>query len=159
VKVNLLIDNPGDVRSGYVNIDPLAPENDPDGRLKGDVGNLDHAVDGGEAEEILALEVLDYFPGHQADDILANWLSKLAHGGRLTISVVDVKEVARAVCSNNLSIDDINELLHGKQEKPWQFRKSAYTLSQLVEVLSNQGYKVLARRVQNYRALVTVERP
>lgn len=158
MKINLLLDNTGDVRSGYINIDPFAPDNDAAGRLKGDISNLDHVVDDGEAIEIIALEVLDYFPGHQADAILTNWLKKLARSGRLTLSVVDVREVARAICANEMSPEDINEHLHGKQEKPWQYRKSAYTLTQIAEVLGNLGYKILARRVQNFRAVITVER-
>jgi type II secretory pathway component PulK len=70
-----------------------------------------------------------------------------------------VKEVARAVLANTLSAEDVDELLHGKQEKDWQLRKSSFSLKQLADVLEARGYKVLARRVQNYRAVVTVQRP
>lgn len=159
MKLNLLIDNPGDVRSGYVNVDPLAPESSPDGRVRAHLHDLSVVVDDGEAAEIVALDVLDYFPQAQADDVLSGWLKKLAHGGRLTIGVVDLKEVARGVVQHTLSAEDVNELLHGKQEQPWQFRKASYTAGQLAEVLGNLGYKILARRVQGHRAVITVERP
>lgn len=158
MKLNLLLDNPGDVRSGYVNVDPFAPDNDPQ-RVKADVSDLSAVVDAGEATEVVALDILDYFPGPAADAILGNWLSRLAHGGKLTLSVVDLREVCRAVLSGSATPEDANELLLGRQEKPWQYKKSAYTLAQLVEVLTNLGYRVLAKRNQQYRAVVTVERP
>lgn len=159
MKVNLLLDNPGDVRSGHVNVDPLAPDDCRDGRVRGDVADLAHSVDAAEAEAVVALDVLDYFPGAVADVVLGNWLSRLARGGTLTVSVVDVREVARSLLAGNLSLEEVNELLLGKQEKPWQFKKAAFTLSQLAEVLKNLGYQILARRVQNHRAVVTCRRP
>jgi hypothetical protein len=159
VKINLLIDNPGDLRSGYLNVDAVAPDGCTDGRVKGDLSNLDEFVDDGEATEIVALDVLDCFPGADASTVLSRWCSKLAHGGTLTVSVVDVREVARGVLANTLSPDDTNELLHGKQEKPWQHRKAAYSLAHLAGVFTSHGYRVLAKRVQNYRAVITIQRP
>lgn len=159
MKVNVLLDNPGDCRSGYLNVDPFAPADCSDGRVRGDASDLSTLVDAGECSEVVALDVLDYFPGAAVDQVLRNWLSRLCHGGRLTVSVVDLREVSRALLAGNVSMDDANELLTGKQEKAWQFKKSVFTLSQLVEVMTNLGYRVLAKRVQNYRAVVTVERP
>ena len=158
MKVNLLIDNPGDVRSGYLNIDPIAEPGDVNGRIKGDIGNLSEHVDAGEADEIVALDILDYFPTNTVDIVLNNWLTRLRHGGRLTMSVVDIREVARGVLAGNLSPNDYNELLYGKQEQPWQFKKSIYTLNQIAEVLANLGFKILSKRIQNLRAVITIER-
>lgn len=158
MKINLLLDNPGDVRSGFLNLDPFARPDDP-ARFPCDVADLSAYVDAGEATEIVALDVLDYFPSHQADTVLQNWLSRLAHGGRLTLSVVDAREVARAILAGTISMDDVNELVMGRQEKDWQQKKVLLTINQITVPLENLGYKVLAKRVQNYRAIVTVERP
>lgn len=159
MKLNLLIDNPGDCRSGYVNVDPLTPDDCSDGRVRAHLHDLSPVADDGEAVEIVALDVLDYFPAAQADEVLQGWLRKLAHGGRLTVGVVDLKEVCRGVLAHTLSDEDANELLHGRQERPHQFRKASFTLGKLAEVLGNLGYKVLAKRVQGHRAIITVERP
>ncbi len=158
MKINLLIDNPGDYKNGYNNIDPFAPETNGDLRLKSDISNLDSLVDDGEANEILALEILEYFPGNVIDDILQNWLKKLAHGGILTISGVDFTEIARGFLSSNLSLEDVNELLLGKQEKSWQTKKSVFTLLKLVEVFEGLGYKILKKRIYNYRAIISIQR-
>lgn len=159
MKVNLLLDSPGDVRSGYVNIDQFAKPNDSAGRIQGDVSNLDQYVDTGEATEIIALDILHHFGPNDADTVLSNWLSKLAHGGKLTFSVVDYKEVARGILANTLSADDVNELLHGTQDPAWKGHRSSFTLSDLVQVLQNRGFRVLSKRVQSYRAILTVQRP
>lgn len=156
MRVNLLINNSADIRNGYLNIDPLSED---DTRIKGDVSNLNHAVDAGEAEEIVAYGILDYFPGAMVDEILDNWLSKLAHGGTITIGVIDAKEVSRAFVAGMIELEEVNTLMHGEQEEKWQIRKSSFTLNQLSEVLSNRGYKILKKRIQNFRAYVTAQRP
>jgi hypothetical protein len=157
MKVNLLLDNPGDIRSGYRNIDPFA--NDIDIRVSGTLDNLSDHVEANEAEEIVANDILDTFPLSDADRVLDNWLSRLAHGGKLTISVVDLRSVSREVLANSISIQDANELLYGRQNAPHFQKKSVFTLQQLATTLEGKGYKLLRRQVENNRVVVTVERP
>lgn len=159
MKLNLLMDSPGDVRSGYVNVDPHAPQGDEHGRVRGDVFDLSHVADAGEVSEIVALDLLDSAPVAEAEAVLNHWLSRLAHGGRLTVSVVDLREVARSFLNGVLSTDEANALLFGAQDRPWRFKRAAYTLPQLVDAMASLGYRVLAKRVQDFRAVVTVERP
>lgn len=140
-----------------MNVDNCAPMGDPK-RTRGNVGDLSDLVDAGEAEEIVALDILDFFPGEMADQVLHNWLSRLSRGGKITVGVVDVREVARGLLDGRLTLDDAQELLHGRQTAEWDYRKSVFTLSHLVEVLTNLGLKVLKKRVENYRAIVTAER-
>jgi hypothetical protein len=158
MKLNLLIDNPADVRNGYINVDPYAPVQDEHGRVAADLSDLTHSVDNGEAAEIIAYEILDYYPAKLGDALLDNWLRKLAHGGTLTISTVDHSEVARAIGHGRLSLAETNELLHGKQERDWDTRKASYTLDDLVVVLNNKGYKILTKRVRSLRAYITAQR-
>ncbi len=156
MKINLLLNNPGDLRSGYLNIDPFATGDD--ARVKGGLElTKDGFVEANEAEEVIALDILDYCT--EPNTLLQGWLSRLAHGGRLTISVVDFREVSRMFLAGGLSMDDVNDLLFGKTDSPYQ-KKIVFTLSQLVEVFTNLGYKVISKRVtQDHRAIVTVERP
>lgn len=156
MKVNLLLKNPGGIRSGFLNIDPFADGSD--ARVAADVSNLDHSVDAGELDELVALDVLNYFPGDQVDRLLDNWLSKLAYGGTITVGVVDVREVARALLANSIGLDLANDLLHGEHREPWQSRKCSLTLARLAEVLENKGYKILAKRTANFVAVVTAQR-
>jgi hypothetical protein len=149
VKVNLLVGNPGGVRSGYINIDVKKAE---------DVADISEHVDAAEASEVVALDIIDRFPASDGDKVLDNWLSRLARGGVLTMSFVDVREVARGILSGKLSPEDIQELLHGRPEVPHDERRASYTVAQLAEVLANRGYTVLKKRVENYRGVVSVRR-
>lgn len=155
VRLNLLLNNPGGVRSGYLNVDPYsqgwAAAADP-----GDLGGL---CDANEAAELVALEVLDFYPAHLADAALDHWLSRLAHGGEVTLSTVDLREVCRGFLGGYLSHDDANNLLHGIPTHDAGVKRSSYTLGQLVEVLENKGMVVVRKRLQNYRAVVTARRP
>jgi hypothetical protein len=159
VKLNILLGDPGGARSGYLNVDPTAPEGCDDGRVRGEPHDLSALVDRAECAEVVAHEVLDYYPAALADGVLDHWLSLLARGGTLSLSAVDAREVARATLSGALTTDQRQELLHGAQREPWQVRKSTYTLAQLTEALSGRGYDVLAARVQDCRAVVTARRP
>lgn len=159
MRINLLIDNPKDVRSGYVNIDPLAPANDPAGRVNGVLHDLSHTVDDGEAVEIIANEILEYHPGGVLDDVINNWLKKLAHGGTITLSTIDVREVARNIWLGTIDLDEANTLLYGEQKTQWQFKKCALSLSDIVGAVEEKGFKILQKRVSALRATVTIQRP
>jgi hypothetical protein len=41
-------------------------------------------------------------------------------------------------------------LLHGKQQKPWEFRKVNFTLLGLSELMTGMGLKILSTRVNTY---------
>lgn len=154
MKLNLLINSPSDIRSGYVNVDAAATPETKDGRVHCNLASLEVA-DAGECSEIVAHDVLDAFPVNKVDEVLSNWLSKLAHKGRLALSVVDLREVSRAVISGNLTAEAANLLLHGESYR----RQCSFTAQQLSEVLSNRGYAIKVCRVENYHAIVVAERP
>ncbi len=161
MKVNLLLRNPDDIRSGYLNIDGIATADEckADGRIAARVDNLEHTVDANELEELVAMDVLDYFPMKEADEILNHWLSRLKHGGRLTVGVVDLRQIAREVLSNTCDIADANVLLFGKEEEGWQFKHCVFTTTILVNILRAKGYAIESKLAMNKRAIVTVRRP
>jgi len=157
MKINLLIDNGAGVRSGYVNIDPYADSNN-DSRISADLTNLSHTVDDGEATEIIAHDVLSYYPQSLASRILENWVKKLAYGGTITVSALDQTEVARHINSGFLTVEQANLLLHGAQEKDWDTIKSSFTLTRLAEALESLGLKIIRRRSSDYKVMVTARR-
>lgn len=157
MKINLLLQNPLDIRSGHLNVDPYA--NGQDGRVKGRLLDLSPLVDANEASELIAHDILDFFGAVQVDQALNHWLSRLAHGGKIVVSAIDVGEVGRAFLSGTIDLDTANTLLYGEQDKPGRWRKSALTLSRLAAVLEGKDLKVLSKRVANYRGVVTAIRP
>lgn len=159
MKVNLLMDNPADVRPGYVNIDLLAPEGDPLGRIQCDPSNLESIADAAEVVELIAHDILDRVPMHQANAVLDHWLSRLAHGGTIVISCVDLLEVAKSLQNRLITVEQANQLLHGEQDKAWKFRQANYTLAQLADTLRGKGLLVQKKRITDFRAVVVARRP
>lgn len=161
MKVNLLLNNPGDIRSGYINIDGAASveECQQDGRVSGRLDNLEHTIDANELDELVAMGILDHFPMKQADEVLDHWLSRLKHGGILTVSVTDLRQVARELLDNTADIADINKLLYGEQEQPWQYKYCVFTTSILTNILRAKGYEIVRSVSTSKKAVVTVRRP
>ena len=155
MKVNLLLNNAGEARNGYLNVDPFAPDASEDGRVKCPVDKMNGFVEANECTELVAHEVLDAFSMRQVDEVLSHWVGRLAHGGKLAISVVDAKEVSRAYLAGKLSNDDFNALIHGDR----YHRQCSLTLLQLVDVVKAFGLNILLKRVENFRAIVVGERP
>ena len=158
MKINLLLNNPKDIRSGYINVDPFAILDDPFGRQNGEPNNLDFLVDNNEATEIIAHDILDRYTNQEVNEILDHWLTKLAHGGELVISMVDIREVSRAVISNSLPLDEVNRLLYGDQDHKVNFKKISLTLEYLTKLLESKGMQVLKKRISNFRAVVAARR-
>ncbi len=156
MKINLTLaeDSP---RSGFKNIDPYAPLGHPL-RTIGDVANLDEYCEDAECEELVALDVIDYMPALQLDNILSHWLKKIRHGGTIAIGGIDMREVSRAFVSQKLSLEDANLLFYGAQRAPWQYRKSTLTLQKVIDLLESKGLKILQKRINEYSYMVKAER-
>jgi hypothetical protein len=158
VKISLLIDDPGGVRSGRLCIDPLAPEGDAL-RVRGDLADLSPFADDGEVECLEALDVLGAFPLARVPAVLQHWCGKLAIGGTITVSTLDPYEVGRALAGGVLRDTDATSLLYGSQTDWWKSRKSCLGLPDLSAALEARGLKVVRRLARDYFALVTARRP
>ncbi len=157
MKLNLLLhdDSP---RSGFINVDPFAPPED-QRRIRGHFSCLDEIVDDAECDELIAGDILDYVSVEDVDEVLDHWISKLRHGGVITIGGLDLREVTSHIANYTLKTPDANILLFGAQQAPWQFRKSVSTLSERIAYLTDKGLKPLKKRADNYFYSITMERP
>lgn len=157
MKVNLLL-NKKATRSGFLNIDPLAEPGDTD-RVLGSVSNLDEFVDDAEIDELVAIDVIDYLPANELDNVLDNWIRKIRHGGSVTVGGVDIREVAKALAFQQIDITTANLLLYGSQQSPCEYRKATLTLQKLIDVFKSRGFKIIQKRLNNYYYHVKAERP
>jgi hypothetical protein len=159
MKVNLLLNNPGSVRSGYVNLDPFAPDMDTSRiRLPQGVGDLAPIVDPAEATEFIALDILDRVPDSYQEAVLNHWVSRLRKGGVIAISVIDLTSVARALSNGQITTDAAKHLLYSGQQQQWDRRTTGYTLKSLADALSNRGLKILKKRLEGFSAVVVAQR-
>lgn len=116
-------------------------------------------VDNGEAEEILALDVIEYIPRMMFDSIIQHWTSKLAHKGKLIVNFVDLYTVCRLFFIGQLEMQNVNFLLHGASLNGWDDKKVNMTVPQICKTLEGNGLKVISKKLDGMNALVIAERP
>jgi hypothetical protein len=148
MKVNLLLGNPKGCVAHFANIDPLADGND--GRNKGDISTLDWLCDTAGLEHLIADDILPYFPFPKINDILKNWISKIALGGKITIKGVDFEEVCRALTLEKITLMEASKLLWGEQKDIWDVKKSGVSILELVGYLEDAGLKVSKKVFEDY---------
>ena len=145
MKIN--IHTQGNERDGYVNVP-----------FPADIGMgivLDPFVDDGEAEEIIAYDVVDRFPSAIVDNMLSHWTRKLSHGGILAFDSIDIVQVSKLLVTRNITPEDANALLHGEYGE----RRAAFCMADMVHFLEKSGLTILKKRWQSYRATVVAQRP
>lgn len=157
MKLNLILDNPNAVLSGYTNIDPFADENDKK-RIKNDVSNLDNIVDDSECEEIRAVEVIEYYQRPDMDRMLSHWIKKLKRGGILTVIDVDLYNACRLYAAQAIDTKIINELLHGMQEKNWDYRKVNISLEDVQKYLESKSMSILSSKIVGLKFVIKAEK-
>lgn len=151
MKINLTLDN--SPRSGYVNINPLAPENHPD-FIKADLNQLNLYADDGEVTDLVALDVMDYVPIQQKEPLLENWLKTIALNGTITIGGTEIKNVARAFYLNQIDLNQFAELSYGIQVS----KSGLITAERMRQILEHVGFKVLEVRIANFSYYVKAKR-
>ena len=161
MKINLLLNNKN-LLNTHTNIDPFADGSDD--RICGNVTDFldsqgNEICCDGEVEELIAHEIIEYFSPGQVDYILNVWVKKLSLNGTLVISAVDFEEVARGIIFGNLNrAEQLNEMLHGKQEEAWQQKKTVFSLNILVGMLETRGLKILKKINENFRCIIVAQR-
>tara|TARA_Y100001938_G_C8074820_1_gene425355 strand:- start:1378 stop:1863 length:486 start_codon:yes stop_codon:yes gene_type:complete len=157
-KVNL-IHGEGDVLDTHLNINPFTKKTEDGLLVRGDLTNIDKYVDDAEAEEIIAMDVIDYISTTKTAETIANWISKLAIGGRIVIGGIDIIAVSKSLADYSLDIASANLLIHGKQDEPYLIKRasfSAYDLAEYLEV--TYGLGIVKKDIQNYKMFVEAQR-
>jgi predicted SAM-dependent methyltransferase len=146
MKINLGCGN--DIRSGYINIDRLPPNQmPPDVYRQGDIQSLDWLTEDGGVEEILAMDCLEYLPINVVNSAISNWANKLVSGGILKILVPDCHAVAKAFASGQLNLSEYLTLIFGTQNDNDK-RLSAIDVKTLFEILQNLGLSISLKRYE-----------
>ena len=154
MRINLLNDQ-NTIRSNALNIDPFADPLEPS-KTFGGLENLDLHVDDGEAEEIIAYDIIDYLQARDLERTVEGWVRKLKFNGKITIGGLDIYEVSKGVINGNLNLAQINGLLY--EDYRHKQRKSVSTIQNVVSLLQKFGLKILHKRLNGYDYVVVAER-
>lgn len=148
--------------AGYTNISPRGGE----GIVEADFRNLNDIVEPNEAMEILAPDILDTIRRQDLKPFLEHLVSKLRHGGKLTIGGTDLMESCRAIISashvkphGKIDTSVANEILYGKQVDFWDYHRSVSSMKELSDILTSFGLKIIKKRTNALKMVVEAVRP
>jgi len=156
MNINLLIDNPNGMITGYLNVDPYASGSD--FRIKSDIANLGEFIDDGECEEIRAIDILSKYEAAKVDTIIDSWIAKLRKNGILVISDIDLFEVITNVNKGNININETNLILYGNQSESQTYKKCVLTLHNISEGLKLRGLFILEKSFNGLNFVVKAQR-
>ena len=138
MKANLLLGS-GTALNGYLNVDALTQPNQTD-RVLGDLGNLSSLIDTNELSELLAIDIINFYPLQMIQQLIGHWSSLVEHGGAITISGLDLHEAARIISLGTLTdILKINQLIYGTVTNTWTIRKSFVPLQDIISMIIGNG--------------------
>jgi hypothetical protein len=138
MKINLTINNLV-VMGDWVNVDPLCG----DGTKKNvPLDNLDEICDNGEVEVIRANMVLSFYSYRVTQSIINHWAKKLEIGGKLILIEKDADQIINAFKNRKIQVGDLNTLMLGEQNYPFQYCRSLTNLKQMTRYIENAGLKV-----------------
>lgn len=158
MKVNLIYGE-ADVLSGYLNLHPFAMQDTEDVKIA-DIKNINRWVNDAEALEIIATDALDYLVLYEVPRVLAHWISKLRHGGKIVVGGTDMQEVARGFVNGDINLETANKLLHGMQTQPHLVKRVNLTLIGVCAFLENDyGLQIMKKRKAGYNYIVEAVRP
>jgi hypothetical protein len=157
MKVNLLLDDPANVRTEYLNIDPFAQMHT-EILVRDDLKKLARVCDA-ECEELLALNIIDYFPPQEINEVITNWIRKLRHHGLITISFTELYLLVKDIKDRGLNLEEANLAIHGNQQKPWRVRRCTPSMEYIMDLLKSNNIKILSKRLIGHTAIIKGMRP
>jgi len=135
-----------DIRSGYVNVDRLPPNNAPTELYRqGDIKSLDWLTEDAQVQEIIAMDCLEYLPSSVIQSAITNWHQKLVPNGILKITVPDCHAVAKSFAQGQLNLQEFSTIMFGT-ENDNDKRLSAIDGMTLLDMLCNIGFTIILKR-------------
>lgn len=150
----LITINPSLARSGYKNICPVGG----DGNIMDGYINIDQYCENGEVSELLVTEAAEFLSISQLDMALTNWYKKIAYGGTITIEGTDLRRVCNAFINQQITPEQANTLIFGSQINVFEFKKTGISLNQIAQSMAQFGFKIVRKRIDGFRFVVTGER-
>lgn len=152
MKLNLCLFPKGNLND-YVNICATAQPHDKN-FVYGDIAELNDFVDDGEAEEIVAMDILPYFPPKEADELLRRWVAKLKLGGTIVLGAFDCNIIGRLLNFRSYTHADFQRIILGENGE----RHSLHSLEDTTKKLIARNMKITSKKIENNFFVIKAER-
>ena len=108
------------------------------------LSNIDNFVEDSECMEIV-VESLDYIPMSQIVGVLEKLVTKLRHGGTISITGTDLLDMGRVIVERLYTTEELNEAIFGEGLP----KRSSLPLEELTNLLKSFGLKIMKKRLQS----------
>lgn len=99
------------------------------------LANLDSICCDGELEELRAYEVIEYIPDEALEFCIKHWMKKVSIGGYLTITTLDMYELAYLITKGQIEIHQASNLLYGG-------KNNCFSCQQLIKYFKENGFSI-----------------
>lgn len=159
MKVNLLINQKHLAKDGYLNIDPTALPEEAPLIIEGNPTILEKHIEDNEAEEIIAINIIDYVAYGKVSTVLKQWVGKLSHKGKLIVGFTDIFSVARRFYIGQIEKDKVAEILYGKCLEGWDVKKACLSLDIMKQKFLECGLVINNIKFIEHFIIIEGERP
>lgn len=129
--------------NGYTTVDPVGSEN----TISVDFRSLDSVCEPAECTEIRAPNILNFIHGSELYSVLANWVSKLRHGGKLIVGGSELLECCKSVMLGQINVAEANKLFYNEKRTPWHVNFGMYECNEIVGLLTDFGLRIEKKRI------------
>lgn len=114
MKVNIIVRRESSILNDWENIsDRIDLENVK--KVKS-IKNLDEYYDDGELEELRLNQVIESLKDDELESAMSNWMNKVGIGGVITITSLDILEVAHMLTSGSISVLQASSIIYSEKQ-------------------------------------------
>ena len=125
----------------------------------GFVKTLDPFVINAECTEILALGIINYIEVEKIPAFLQHVVSKMRHGGKLTLTGKDIFHFAKLVMTQpgNIGLVEVNQMIYGPaNQRPYA---SQVHVNYIADILQQLGLKIDRKSLDDGDFIIEATRP
>lgn len=146
VKMQLIVTNTTDSYGTHRVISPMLGDN---------IYNPD--IEQSECESIL-FTLTDTIPANALTGVLELYISKLRHGGVITVLGTDIYQVALAIVNRNIDVIGANKLIFGGPDVS-NFHSSLVSINDIAAIFEDAGLKITKKALNGVSYVVEGARP
>lgn len=125
----------------------------------GIIKSLDPYAMNAQCTEILALGIINYIEVEKIDAFLMHLISKLRHGGKLTVTGRDIYSIANMIMTQPAGTDmvTLNKIIYGEHDK--RPLASQVHVNYVTDILQKYGLKIMRKSYEAGEYVVDAVRP
>lgn len=138
----------------YTTVDPFGGQ----GKTAVDHRNLDTVCSTNECTELYAPDILNHIHISELEIVIKHYISKLRHGGKLIIGGTDIRDIAKKIIKDDISLQDANVALYGSGPLNWLNKTGGYAMHNIVDLLKANGLKVNKMKSNDLKFIIEAQR-